>query len=190
MQIILVGVVWNLFNSLNWIRSRFTLCIDFLDSDNQQRKNNNSRWERCNETVISDLAWSARQWRIYYIIDVFELQRIKLCMCQGNINGLIHRSFGKYLRLMIYVIIEKFEEMHSLYTLQPSAQGLYSLSGRTSCRTMSWNVEAARLGFRLFQSQWSCFLKFTICAMLFSPLFEDWNIHIRRYGDNFNENML
>ena len=34
-------------------------------------------------------------------------------------------------------------------------QGLYSLSGRTSYRKISWSLEAARFTFRLFQSLWN-----------------------------------
>ena len=34
-------------------------------------------------------------------------------------------------------------------------QGLYSLSGKTSYRKISWSLEAARFGFRLFQSLWN-----------------------------------
>ena len=33
-------------------------------------------------------------------------------------------------------------------------QGLYSLSGRTSYRKISWSLEAARFIFRIFQSLW------------------------------------
>ena len=33
-----------------------------------------------------------------------------------------------------------------------SLQGLYSLSGKTSYRKISWSLEAARFGFKLFQS--------------------------------------
>ena len=33
-------------------------------------------------------------------------------------------------------------------------QGLYSPSNKTSYRKISWNLEAARFGFRLFQSLW------------------------------------
>ena len=34
-------------------------------------------------------------------------------------------------------------------------QGLYSLSGKTSYRKISWSVEAAIFGFKLFQSFWN-----------------------------------
>ena len=36
-----------------------------------------------------------------------------------------------------------------------SAQGLYSLSGKTSYCKISWSLEAARFGFKLFQSLWN-----------------------------------
>ena len=35
------------------------------------------------------------------------------------------------------------------------SQGLYSLSGKTSYRKISWSLEAARFGFKLFQSLWN-----------------------------------
>ena len=35
------------------------------------------------------------------------------------------------------------------------ALGLYSLSGKTSYRKISWNLEAARFGFKFFQSLWN-----------------------------------
>ena len=34
-------------------------------------------------------------------------------------------------------------------------QGLYSLSGKSSYRKISWSLEAARFGFRIFQSFWN-----------------------------------
>ena len=36
-----------------------------------------------------------------------------------------------------------------------SDQDLYSLSGKTSYRKISWNLEVARFGFRLFQPLWN-----------------------------------
>ena len=36
-----------------------------------------------------------------------------------------------------------------------SAQLFYSLSGKTSYRKISWSLEAARFGFKLFQSLWN-----------------------------------
>ena len=36
-----------------------------------------------------------------------------------------------------------------------SHRGLYSLSGKTSYRKISWSLEAARFGFKLFQSLWN-----------------------------------
>ena len=37
----------------------------------------------------------------------------------------------------------------------PIQLGLYSLSGKTSYRKISWSLEAARFEFRLFQSLWN-----------------------------------
>ena len=34
-------------------------------------------------------------------------------------------------------------------------QGLYSLTGKTSYHKISWSLEAARFGFKLFQSLWN-----------------------------------
>ena len=36
-----------------------------------------------------------------------------------------------------------------------SILSLFSLSGKTSYRKISWSIEAARLGFKLFQSLWN-----------------------------------
>ena len=47
-------------------------------------------------------------------------------------------------------------------------QGLYSLSGKTSYRKISWSLEAARFGFKLFQSLWN--LAGTSAALLPSCL--------------------
>ena len=47
---------------------------------------------------------------------------------------------------------------------QTCVQGLYSLSGKTSYRKISWSLEAARFGFKLFQSLWN--LAVTSAALL------------------------
>ena len=39
--------------------------------------------------------------------------------------------------------------------VSPPRQGLYSLSGKTSYRKISWSLEAAIFGFKLFQSLWN-----------------------------------
>ena len=41
------------------------------------------------------------------------------------------------------------------FELDDRSLGLYSLSGKTSYRKISWNLEAARFGFKLFQSLWN-----------------------------------
>ena len=40
-------------------------------------------------------------------------------------------------------------------TMMEGPLGLYSLSGRTSCRKISWSPEATWFGFWLFQSPWN-----------------------------------
>ena len=45
-----------------------------------------------------------------------------------------------------------------------SSHGLYSLSGKTSYRKISWSIEAARFRFRIFQSLWN--LTGTLAAAL------------------------
>ena len=47
------------------------------------------------------------------------------------------------------------ELIRSPYVRGFSLQGLYSLSGDTSYGKISWIIEAARVGFRLFQSLWN-----------------------------------
>ena len=42
-----------------------------------------------------------------------------------------------------------------LLTMLDFSLGLYSLSGKTSYRKISWSLEAARWGFKLFQSLWN-----------------------------------
>ena len=42
-----------------------------------------------------------------------------------------------------------------IWGLLRQKQGLYSLSGKTSYRKISWSLEAARFVFKLFQSLWN-----------------------------------
>ena len=42
-----------------------------------------------------------------------------------------------------------------LDVLYSTTHGLYSLSGKTSYRKISWSLEAARFGSKLFQSLWN-----------------------------------
>ena len=42
-----------------------------------------------------------------------------------------------------------------IYPFHNCHQGLYSLSGKTSYCKISWSLEVARFGFRLFQSLWN-----------------------------------
>ena len=70
-------------------------------------------------------------------------------------------------------------------------QGLYSLSGRTSYRKISWSLEAARFGFIIFQSFWNltstsavllpmCPLNFKSIRSLYHPNL--WLRNSQRFG--------
>ena len=52
--------------------------------------------------------------------------------------------------LCISLCSRQDQVIHVAYDL-----GLYSLSGKTSYRKISWSLEAARFGFELFQSLWN-----------------------------------
>ena len=52
------------------------------------------------------------------------------------------------------VIVQKLLSV-SYYGWDIRTLGLYSLSGKTSYRKISWSLEAARFGFKLFQSLWN-----------------------------------
>ena len=51
-----------------------------------------------------------------------------------------------------YITIARCELESHYYT---AVLGLYSLSGKTSYRKILWSLEAARFGFKLFQSLWN-----------------------------------
>ena len=51
--------------------------------------------------------------------------------------------------------IEKWSNSPVPAACKQPTQGLYSLSGKTSYRKISWSLEAARFGFKLFQSLWN-----------------------------------
>ena len=46
-------------------------------------------------------------------------------------------------------------QLHSNQRSNPCLLGISSISGRTSYRKISWSIEAARYGFRRFQSLWN-----------------------------------
>ena len=62
----------------------------------------------------------------------------------GRMAIMAHRS--RPVLPPLYIFWEKF----LVYTCLTQALGLYSLSGRTSYRKISWSIEVARFGFRLF----------------------------------------
>ena len=106
--------------------------------------------------------WRAGIWNLSSPSHCFMLQII-----MGKRNILIScNSRKKYLKWWVgfsfpYGTVYAFYLNHPWYD-KPNAisgqidtQGLYSLSGKTSYRKISWSLEAARFGFKLFQSLWS-----------------------------------
>ena len=72
------------------------------------------------------------------------------------ISGGVLRNIGLVIQgtdRMIYVLYKL--RLHMGGSLWNHPLGLYSLSGRTSYRKISWSLEATRFGFRLFQSLWN-----------------------------------
>ena len=74
-------------------------------------------------------------------------------------------------RSMIYVLLafgywlqNRCKARTALDSADKTNLGLYSLSGKTSYRKISWSLEAARFGFKLFQSLWN--LAGTLAALL------------------------
>ena len=65
---------------------------------------------------------------------------------------------------MMMLNIFNMNTSHPLCKHTTMYQGLYSLSGKTSYRKISWSLEAARFGFKLFQSLWN--LESTSAALL------------------------
>ena len=68
-------------------------------------------------------------------------------------------AFGPFIGLSLSLL-----NWYMIQHLSFILQGLYSLSGKTSYRKIWWSLEAARFGFKLFQSLWN--LAGTSAAML------------------------
>ena len=62
-----------------------------------------------------------------------------------------HNVFNKWTLCTIPTMLVNIKH----YANIRQTQGLYSLSGKTSYRKISWSLEAARFGFKLFQSLWN-----------------------------------
>ena len=63
---------------------------------------------------------------------------------------------GRTLHKMLFVlIIVSCTSSMTMLSVSHLILGLYSLSGKTSYRKISWSLEAARFWFKLFQSLWN-----------------------------------
>ena len=65
-----------------------------------------------------------------------------------NWNG----NFWQETRVLIFTKCDWLKRMIFVWDRH---QGLYSLSGKTSYRKISWSLEAAKFGFKIFQSLWN-----------------------------------
>ena len=71
--------------------------------------------------------------------------------------NLYHSGIIRWYRTIIIFMIAPLpaKQAWTIYKDRSSQQGIYSLSGKTSYRKISCNIEATRFGFRLFQSLWN-----------------------------------
>ena len=88
------------------------------------------------------------------------MQKLSLYECVPCVLAYIQMAIRKKysLRVIFYfqVIRQFLKRMRIDFLYDKSEyQGLYSLSGKTSFRKISWSLEAARFGFKLFQSLWN-----------------------------------
>ena len=58
-------------------------------------------------------------------------------------------------KMRVYVCVSKMQDQTSVCSLSEAILGLYSLNGKTSYRKISWSLEAAGFGSKLFQSLWN-----------------------------------
>ena len=81
---------------------------------------------------------------------------------------------------------------HGRLSATETIQGLYSLSGKTSYRKISWSFEAARFGLKLFQSLWNlagtsaallprCLSNFKFLIVFFLSWYDHCNIQSRGF---------
>ena len=87
---------------------------------------------------------------------------------------------------VVFITIYVFLKWHVLVDWRSTPKeesvrkhGLYSLSGRTSCRQISISLEATRFGFRLFLSLWN--LRCTLAACQISEPYHHYNILSRGF---------
>ena len=73
-------------------------------------------------------------------------------------RGVTYLPCELYWRHKLYKVCHCYLVFYGGYLLKHifiSTLGLYSLSGKTSYHKISWSLEAARFGFKLFQSLWN-----------------------------------
>ena len=118
--------------------------------------------------MVTSLACNVSIWYYIYVHSYVVFLRWHVCdtpsgheMC-GTDNDVVTSHFDLKISLFIYFIKLYFcmgqktaFHLLSLCWHMRLYQGLYSLSGKTSYRKISWSLEAARFGFKFFQSLWN-----------------------------------
>ena len=84
-----------------------------------------------------------------------------------NWNSLLMIAGVSWIQLTCPILISQWLEQY--YHSDTTTQGLYSLSGKTSYRKISWSLEAARFGFKRFQSP-RCLSNFRTIRPLQHPI--------------------
>ena len=79
---------------------------------------------------------------------------IKITFVIGVNKRMSGQSIYNNTNITIYICM-KWPRIETMFNSVGPNHGLYSLSGKTSYQKISWSLEAARFGFKLFQSLWN-----------------------------------
>ena len=97
------------------------------------------------------------------LVSMYLFMLNKLCLSlslslsiKGNVITWWHHCMNCYLCFVRKRLHQnRINSPRQGYMKMAPTLGLYSLSGKTSYRKISWSLEAARFGFKLFQSLWN-----------------------------------
>ena len=98
-------------------------------------------------SIVCSVAYSGADQR--------KLQRSASLAFVRESTGDTFSSDGSLISKWISIIKIRRPHDHHIFMMWILYQGLYSLSGKTSYCKISWSLEVARFGFRLFQSLWN-----------------------------------
>ena len=97
-------------------------------------------------TWLPGFLWAHNIYSNFYVcLDILDLSLLDICMYVSWCTGCGCNNDELDINVLSCLLVSSFW-LHL---------GLYSSSGKTSYRKISWSLEAARFGFRLFQSLWN-----------------------------------